>query len=169
MNSLIAPLYHGWLNACESRELVIKFMNSLKDGEEEFHIPRRMFSFVAGLPRLDSYDVLLEENTYESIEDCISRAGPFKVKAADDLFKILRRSLEDKLRKELCTDIINITNMCFLRLLDWHFEDLADEFPQLKDEDFIERLDERISLYEVMTVTLGGLKHVIEELTEEEE
>lgn len=166
MHNLITPVYQGWLNSCENRELVIEFMDSIQD-EDGLDVLLQAHRFVMELPRLDSWDELLEGNSYESIKEYLSWAGPFEVKMAYDLFSILRRSLEEKLHNELRLDIINVMNMCFLRLLDRHYEELTKEFPQLKDEDFIERLDARIACYELTYVTLDNLKRVIKELTEE--
>lgn len=147
----------GWLQNCEY-DISLVFVNSMKD--ELINIREKIFDFVSETVCDIEYDRLLDNIDPDDITDYICNNGPITVTNADDVFKILKGALEDKLEEQMLTDFVCIKAACFLKLLELNFDELVKEYPQLKDESFIERLSN--NFYEFDDITLNNLKYIIE-------
>lgn len=149
----------GWLNNCEYH-LSSVFVNSMKD--ELINIKEQISIFVSETVYGIEYDSLLDNIDPDNITDYICNNGPITVTNADEVFKILRGALEDKVEEQMLTDFVCIVAACFLKLLELNFDELVKEYPQLRDEIFIEKLSSNINYYEFDDITLDNLKYIIE-------
>lgn len=153
-----------WLSTCDY-PLTKKFVYSMND--ELVNVHEKLFDFVSDLPRMDNYDGLLEENSYDTINDYVCLEGPFIVEDVDDFFRILRKALIRKIYQELECDFDAIVCACYLRLLSLKFDKLVQKYPQINDGVVIKAISDDIKEYHFEDVTLEKLIDVIRNLVED--
>lgn len=154
-----------WLNTCNYHyPLAKKFVYSTKD--EFTNVHEKLFDFVSNLPRMDNYDALLEENSYDSLNDYVCAEGPFIIEDVGDFFRILRKALIHKVNQDMEKDFEPIICACYLRLLLLNFDELVQKYPQINDGLVIKAISDDIKEYHFEDVTLNKLTDVIENLIE---
>ena len=158
-----------WLYTCNYEyPLTRKFIYSMND--ELTNVHEKLFDFISGLPRMNNYEGLLKENSYDTLNEYFYLAGPFLLDNVDDFFNVLRDALVHKIYLKLEENFDAIICACYMRLLYLNFDSLVQKYPQINDGLVIKAISDDVKEYHFKDVTLNKLidviKNVIENLIE---